>query len=135
MPEPDDDPTKVYAISPDYMSRMIDLYLTPVVDELGELHRSYSDAHAEVKGAHASEALGWFGGEGHGEVKAATSSFLNEVGYQLEQLVADQNALASSLAGYRKFLQDHITWARQNDQLHADRFTALQRELDEFRRS
>lgn len=106
-----------------------------MVDDLGELRRSYSDAHAEVKSAHGSEALGWFGGEGHGQVKAATSSFLNEVGYQLEQLVADQSGLAWSLAGYRKFLQDHIAWARQHDQPQADRFLAIQRELDEFGKS
>jgi hypothetical protein len=97
------------------------------------LRDGYAAAHSEVKAAHDCEAPGWFGGEGNGRVKPATSSFLDEVGVQLEQLVADQSALASSLANYRAFLLDHADWARTTDRLQADRFQQIQRELEGFR--
>ncbi|GAB3442510.1 hypothetical protein [Actinophytocola sediminis] len=129
----DDDPTKVYKISPGYMEQMIEWYLTPVINKLGELRDGYTEAGAEVRAAHGNETPGWFGGEGNGEVKAASSSFLSEVSSQLEQLVADQSGLASSLTEYRAFLLNHADWARKQDQLHADRFAAIQRELEGFR--
>ena len=131
MTEPDNDPTRVYAISPDYMERMIDWYLTPVIDKLGQLGTGFAEAHGEVKSAHDNQTPGWFGGEGHGDVKAATSSFLNEVGHQLEQLVGDQRALASSLTEYRTKLRNHITWARDTDNQQADNFRSIERHLDE----
>jgi hypothetical protein len=50
--------------------------------------QAYSAAQGEVRSANASEAPGWFGGEGSGVVRAATNSFLGEVTHQLEQLAA-----------------------------------------------
>lgn len=135
MAGPDGDPAQVYMINTDYLKRMVEWYLTPVIDKLGELRDGYAEAQAEVKAAHDNETVGWFGGEGNGVVPPASSSFLNEVGYQLGQLVSDQTALASSLADYRTFLLDHASWAEQQDKLHADTFVAIHRELEEFGRS
>lgn len=93
------------------------------------LGQEYGTAHGDVAQAVNSQAPGWFGGEGNGAVRPATTAFLGEVATQLEGLTADQNALHQSLQEYRNRLQSHINWARQHEQECADRFTLLQSEL------
>jgi hypothetical protein len=133
MPEQDGQPTQVdYAINPPDMSRAIKWYLKPVVEKLAENSQSYDDAHAEVAAAHANEAAGWFGGEGNGRVRTATSSFLNALEWQLRRLVQDQTELATSLAEYRTMLEGHVEWATSTDQTIADRFIAIGNDLDRF---
>ena len=130
MTNPDNDPTLVYALDSGHMEEAIARYLTPVIEELGALGREYSSGHAEVAGARASETPGWFGGEGSGVVRAATGSFLDEVGRQVELLAADQGALTQSLTGYRAKLQKHMKWAGDNDEKYAEGFRQIHRELD-----
>jgi hypothetical protein len=125
------DPTQVYTINPDHMQQGIDWYLTPVIDKLAQIRDGFTAAQGEVKAAHDSQTPGWFGGEGHGEVPMAISSFLNEAAYQLEQLCADQTELHKSLADYRTMLQNHLTWARDTDLRQADAFRGIQRMLDQ----
>src|SRR4051794_7254953 len=102
MPEPDDDhaPHVDYAIDPQNLEQGIKWYLTPVIKRLDENNQSYSEAHSDVATAHDNEAPGWFGGEGNGRVRMATSSFLNALEWQLRQLVQDQTELATSLHEY-----------------------------------
>jgi hypothetical protein len=133
MPDPDTHPVQVdYAVDPPKMSQAIEWYLTPVVDTLADNSRSYSAAHDEVAAAHASEAPGWFGGDGNGRVRMATSSFLNALEWQLRQLVEDQTELATSVYEYRAMLQAHLEWATTTDQNIADRFNTIGNDLDKF---
>lgn len=129
MSEPEQDHTDVYQINPDHMELAIQEFLTPVIDTLAALGTRYGEARAEVTAAHQNQTPGWFGGEGNGEVIPASSSFLNEVGYQLGLLVADQNELTASLTNYRDGLLDHISWARKTDKAHAERFQSIARDL------
>lgn len=126
----EEDPSKVYAIHPDAMSRGIEWFLDPVIKRLVEIARGFTSAHAEVDAAHESEATGWFGGEGNGEVKWKSSSFLNACEWQLRQLSVEQAELVRSLEEYRAMLQGHIAWARETDEKNADNFRAIGRQLD-----
>jgi hypothetical protein len=131
MVEPDAGSHQVdYAINPDGMTQAIDWYLSPVIKDLGERSGTYANAHDAAATAHDSEAAGWFGGAGNGEVKLASSSFLNAAEWQLRQLVQDQAELVSSLQEYRTMLQGHINWARETDQKAADRFRAIDSHMD-----
>ena len=130
MTNPVNDPAQVYALDADHMGEAIARFLTPVIEELGALGGVYSAAHGEVAGASASQTPGWFGGEGSGVVRAASGSFLDEVARQVELLAADQAALSTSLTGYRAKLQKHMTWARDNDEKHAEGFRQIHRELE-----
>lgn len=124
----------VYAINPDAMEDGIKRWLTPVVDELKRISGGFTQAHAEVKAAHDNwGAAGWFGGEGNNEVRWATSSFLNETEWQLRRLAEEQAQLAASLEEYRAMLLEHIKGARAMDNQNAERFCAIERELDEMR--
>lgn len=127
MTEPGPPPD--YALSPETLEDGIDAYLAPVIRDLVPVNDGYSSAHADVAAAHANEAPGWFGGEGNGEIRSATSSFLNEVAWQLQQLAGDQTELLGSLREYEAFLRSHITWARETDEKHAENFRAIHREL------
>lgn len=133
MVAPENDPDKVYKLSPEHMTESIEIYLDPVIQDLQRLAVTYRAAHDEVKAAHDQEAPGWFGGEGNGHVRPAISSFLNEVTYQVGELVADQDELVASVQNYRALLQAHIDEAVRTDLAHADRFTAIHRELDDKR--
>jgi hypothetical protein len=126
----ENDPNKVYMLSPDHMEESIRWYLVPVKDRLRAIAGTYQAAHDQAKAAHDEETPGWFGGEGHGHVRPATSSFLNEVSYQLMELASDQDRLATSLQAYHDMLMAHIKEARDRDQAHADNFTAIHRELE-----
>lgn len=130
----ENDPNQVYMLSPDHMEESIKWYLVPVKDRLRAIAGTYQAAHDEAKAAHDRETPGWFGGEGHGHVRPATSSFLNEVSYQLGELAADQDKLATSLQGYHDMLMAHIKEARERDEGHAENFRAINRELDNGRR-
>jgi hypothetical protein len=133
MTAPENDPDKVYTLSPEHMMQGIEIYLDPVVRDVQRIAGTYRAAHDEVSAAHSQEAPGWFGGEGNGHVRPAISSFLNEVVYQVSELVVDQDQLAASVQNYRQTLQAHIDQAVQTDLMHANRFTAILRELDEKR--
>ena len=127
MPEPGQEPD--YALIPDALDKGIDKYLTPVIDDLAVISDGYTGAHGDVSSAHADEAVGWFGGEGNGEIRAATSSFLNEATWQLQQLAGEQAELLASLREYEAFLRSHIQWATQNEEKIANRFRAIERDL------
>lgn len=127
MTEPGPPPD--YALNPDTLETGIALYLDPLIADLGVVRDSYASAHAEIATAHATEAPGWFGGEGNGDVRAASSSFLNEVEWQLQRVAGEQTELVASLQEYAAFLRAHIQWARETDQKHADNFHAIHREL------
>jgi hypothetical protein len=129
MVNPEADPNLCYKLAPDHMERGIQWYLDPVIAQLAALGTEYGTAHGEVAQALDSQAPGWFGGEGNGTVRAATTQFFAEVAEQLALLTADQNALHASLQDYRNRLQGHIDWARQHEQQCAARFTSLQSEL------
>lgn len=126
---PEADPSKCYKLSPDHMELSMRWYLDPVIRQLASLQKEYGAAHTEVTQARDSEAPGWFGGEGNGSVRPATTAFLDQVVAQLGALATDQGSLAASLQEYRNALQGHIDWAREHEQECADRFTSLQREL------
>ena len=129
----ENDPNQVYKLSPTHMAESIRWYLVPVKDRLRALAGTYQAAHDQAKAAHDQETPGWFGGEGHGHVRPAISSFLNEVAYQLSELAHDQDQLATSLQSYHDMLVAHIKEAQARDQLHADNFVAIQRELENGR--
>lgn len=129
----ENDPSQVYKLAPDHMEESIKWYLVPVKDRLRAIAGTYQAAHDQAQAAHDQETPGWFGGEGHGHVRPATSSFLNEVSYQLGELAGDQDKLATSLQSYHDMLVAHIKEARERDQGHADNFTAIHRELDSGR--
>lgn len=129
MVNPEADPNLCYTIAPDHMELSIQWYLDPVIRQLAALGTDYGTAHGEVTQARDSQAPGWFGGEGNGKVRPASTAFFGEVATQLEALTADQNALHASLQEYRNRLQSHINWARQYEQECVDRFTSLQSEL------
>lgn len=71
--------------------------------------------------AHDTYGAGWFGGEGDGDVRSASSSFLNEMEYQLRWLAADYADLAQSLADYQTFLLEYAAQARETDNDNAQR--------------
>ncbi len=133
MVAPENDPNQVYKLSPELMAESIRWYLVPVKDRLRALAGTYQAAHDQAKAAHDEETPGWFGGEGHGHVRPAISSFLNEVSYQLGELANDQDQLATSLQNYHDMLLAHIKEAQERDQAHADNFIAIQRELENGR--
>jgi hypothetical protein len=121
-----------YALEPDHMTKAIEWYLTPVIERLSQITGGFTAAHAEVKTAHDQETAGWFAGVGNGDVRMASSSFLNAAEWQLRQLMQDQNELSQSLQDYRAMLQEHVKLAGQRDQKIADRFTAIDRQLGEM---
>lgn len=102
MVAPENDPNQVYKLSPEHMEESIRWYLVPVKDRLRALAGIYRAAHDQAKAAHDQETPGWFGGEGHGHVRPAISSFLNEVTYQLDELANDQDQLATSIRPSRE---------------------------------
>ena len=126
MTEPAD-PSVEYRLSPTGLEDGIRRFLTPVIDRLTGLRDGYRAAHDEVKSAHDRQAPGWFGGEGNSVVPPASSSFLNEVEWQLRQLVAEQAEMVTSLDEYRTMLRGHIDWAIRTDDENAERFRAIER--------
>lgn len=132
MSTPDSGGTKPdYAIDPNGLADGIKRFLDPVIKGLRESRDSFNTAHGEVNAAHDASTPGWFGGEGSGEVRPACSSFLNEVTYQLELLSKDQAGLVGSLEEYKTYLEGHIDWITNTENRITNRFTAIQRELDE----
>lgn len=127
MPEPGQEPD--YALTPSVLDSNIEVYLKPVIADLGEVSASYSSAHAEVAAAHDNQSVGWFGGDGNGEVRTASSSFLNEASWQLQQLAGEQAELLASLQEYEAFLRSHTQWAAQNEEKIASRFRAIERDF------
>jgi hypothetical protein len=125
-PDPD------YAVDPKTMKDAMNWYLTPVIDELNRISTGFAAAHNEVKTAHDTEAAGWFGGVGNGDIRMASSSFLNAAEWQLRQLTQDQAELAKSLDEYHAVLEDVIARAQKTDQAVADRFVAIDRNLEEM---
>ncbi|MBP2321528.1 hypothetical protein JOF56_001913 [Kibdelosporangium banguiense] len=86
-PDPD------YAVDPTTMREAVRWYLTPVITDLETMSGGFTAAHGEVKAAHDTEAPGWFGGVGSGDIRLASSSFLNAAEWQLRQLTQDQTEL------------------------------------------
>jgi hypothetical protein len=125
-PDPD------YAVDPVAMSQAIKWYLSPVIENIKQISTGFAAAHAEVKVAHDAESPGWFGGVGNGDIRMASSSFLNAAEWQLRQLTQDQAELAASLEEYQAVLYDVIERAQQTDQAVADRFRAIDRNLEEM---
>lgn len=122
-----------YAIDTNSLEAGIQLYVKPVIDDLAAVSGSYTGAHADVANAHATTAAGWFGGEGNGDVRAASSSFLNEAEWQLQRLAAEQGELLTSLQEYVAFLRAHMQWATETDQKFASNFQSIHKDLDEGR--
>lgn len=121
-----------YAVDPETMKTAIDWYLVPVIAELEKMSGGFTAAHGEIKTAHDTEAAGWFGGAGSGDVRMASSSFLNAAEWQLRRLVEDQAELVKSLQEYQLVLNDVIVQAQKTDQVVADRFRAIDRGLEEM---
>ncbi|WP_018680259.1 hypothetical protein [Actinokineospora enzanensis] len=128
MNPPGTKPEDYYQLNPEAMREGIRLYLTPVIDQLGGIAAQVKSAHGDIAAAHIGSAPGWSGGPGHGDLKAASSSFFNEAEYQLRQLSADQDELAASLAEYRAALEAHIDWAVRTDEANAEQFRRIDRE-------
>lgn len=122
-PQPD------YAIQPGDMEDGIRRFLDPVITGLHKSQASFSSAHGDVQNAHDATTPGWFGGQGSGDVRAACSSFLNEVAYQLDQLSQDQSGLVGSLEEYKQVLQGHISMIRNTEERNANLFRDIHREL------
>ena len=132
MSTPDGGGTKPdYAIDTQGLADGIKRFLDPVIRGLRESRDSFNAARDEVRSAHDASTPGWFGGEGSGDVRPACSSFLNEVTWQLQLLSKDQADLVGSLEEYKAFLEGHIDWIRNTESRIANRFKAIQRELDE----
>jgi hypothetical protein len=123
---------RVYAVNPEQMSEGITWYLKPIVDKLEEISATFNTAHDEVSAAHDNETAGWFGETGNGDVKMASSSFLNEVEWQLRQLKDDQAQLAKSLHDYQDMLAEHLAYVQDTDQKIAANFRAIDKQLDEM---
>jgi hypothetical protein len=132
MAEQNASPDPDYAVDPVTMRQAIEWYLVPVITEIEAMSSGFTAAHSEVKTAHGTEAAGWFGGVGNGELRMASSSFLNAAEWQLRQLTHDQAELAKSLQEYQMVLNDVITQAEQTDQRVADRFRAIDHNLEEM---
>jgi hypothetical protein len=132
MPDQEHSGTQVYQLSPSHMEVAIQEFLTPVIDRLATIRSGFAAAHGEVKAAHDNETPGWFGGEGHSDIRFAVSSFLNEVEYQLSELVEDQDQLVASLTNYREGLLGHIDWLRQTEANNVARFQKIARDLDDM---
>src|SRR4051812_23622862 len=116
MSTPDGGTPKVdYSIDSKALEDGIRRFLEPVIKGLRESRDSFAAAHGQVKAGHDGSAPGWVGGEGNGEVRAASSSFLNEVAWQLEQLKTDQADLVASLEEYEAALRGHIDWIRNTE--------------------
>lgn len=126
MTEPAD-PSGEYRLSPAGLEDGIRRFLAPVIDSLTGLRDGYLEAHGEVQSAHSRRAAGWFGGEGNSVVPPASSSFFNEVEWQLRQLVGEQTEMVASLEEYRTMLRGHIDWAVRTDDENAERFRAIDR--------
>lgn len=126
MTEPGE-PSGEYRLSPAGLEDGIRRFLTPVIDSLAGLRDGYAAAHGEVQSAHARRAPGWFGGEGNSVVPSASSSFFNEVEWQLRQLVAEQGEMVVSLEEYRTMLRGHMDWAVRTEEENAERFRAIDR--------
>lgn len=122
-----------YAINTNTLEAGIQLYVQPVIDELTAVSGSYTGAHTDVANAHATTAAGWFGGEGNGDVRAASGSFLNEAEWQLERLATEQGQVLASLQEYVAFLRAHMQWATETDQKFASNFKSIHSELDDGR--
>jgi hypothetical protein len=132
MSTPDGGKPKVdYSIDPEGLEDGIRRFLEPVIKGLRESRDSFAAAHGQVKAGHAGSSPGWLGGEGNGEVRPASSSFLNEVTWQLEQLSGEQADLVSSLEEFEAALRGHIDWIRHTEDKITNRFLAIHRELDE----
>ncbi|MCE7004112.1 hypothetical protein LWC34_14900 [Kibdelosporangium philippinense] len=123
-----------FAINPDELTLKINKFLRPVIEQLEKLTGRYDQAHGDVTAAHASQAGGWFGGVGNGEIQAASSSFLNAMEWQLRQVAHDQESLTASLRDYESSLHQIIAQAKQTDQAIADRFRSIESQLDEMGR-
>ncbi|ONI79742.1 hypothetical protein ALI144C_23605 [Actinosynnema sp. ALI-1.44] len=130
MTTPDTGRPPDFAIDPDGMRRKITFLLAPVVQKLDGLNGKYTAAHDEIQAAHASQSAGWFGGVGNGDVRSASSSFLNTVEWQLRQLASDQAELASSLLGYQTALLQIIDHAVETDRVIANRFRSIENQID-----
>lgn len=60
-------------------------------------------------------------------VPPASSSFFNEVEWQLRRLVAEQAEMVVSLEEYRTMLRGHMDWAVRTDEENMERFSAIDR--------
>ncbi|UVS77511.1 hypothetical protein [Actinokineospora sp. UTMC 2448] len=125
-----DDPRKTYSINPDQMEDAIKSWLDPVVERLSVNSKAYTEAHAQVTAGHRSMGGGWCGGQGNGDLLAASGSFLNEVEWQLGRLSDEQAELAIALREYADLLRKHIAWARKTDADAAESFLAIGRTMD-----
>jgi hypothetical protein len=131
MTQPDNGPQPDFALDPESLQKGVRDFLAPIVKKLAEISPGFTAAHAEVATAHDTEAAGWFGGEGDGDVRSASSSFFNQMEYHLRWLAADYAELAQSLADYETFLLEYAAGVRVTDNENAQRFHGIMSQLDE----
>ncbi|MBP2327471.1 hypothetical protein JOF56_007856 [Kibdelosporangium banguiense] len=125
--QPQQDPD--YALDPDGMKQSIEWYLDPVIKRVREIDGGFKTAHDDVAKAYENEGGGWFGGEGNGVVRTASSSFFNETEWQLRQVLMEHTELAESLEEYKAALQTHIQGAKNRETVIANRFLAVDSHL------
>jgi hypothetical protein len=124
-------PKADYAIQPKDVEDGIRRFLAPVISGLQNSRDSFAAAHSEVEAGRGDQGSGWFGGEGNGEVRAASNAFLEAVATQLAPLSDEQAELVTSLEEYEAGLRGHIDWIRTTEDRIANRFLAIERDLDE----
>lgn len=117
------DPSKEYSIDGQAFVRAINIWLTPVIDELAANKGSYEGA-ANLAGAAASTP-GWVGGYGNGDVLSASQSFFNQVTGSIQSLMIDQEQVTNSITTYRDMALKHIAWAERTDGEHAQHFNSI----------
>jgi hypothetical protein len=119
-----------YGLDPEGMTQSIEWYLDPVIKRVREIDGGFETAHEDVATAFKTEGGGWFGGEGNGAVRTASSSFFNETEWQLRRLLMEHTELAESLEEYKATLQTHIQGATNREQIIANRFKAVDSHLE-----
>jgi hypothetical protein len=118
------DPSQEYAINAADFRQGIEWWLDPVIDRLGEIDDSFRTAGEKAQ-AGLSNAPGWVGGEGHGEVRSACQSFFDQVTASIQFLRIDQGQVVDSMAAYKDMALKHIAWAERIDADHAQHFNSI----------
>ncbi|MGH3877266.1 MAG: hypothetical protein ACRDSK_09560 [Actinophytocola sp.] len=124
-------PKADYAIQPKDVEDGIRRFLAPVISGLHTSRDSFAAAHGEVEAGRGDPGSGWVGGEGNGDVRAASAAFLDVVAAQLGPLSDEQAEMVTSLEEYEAGLRGHIDWIRTTEDRIANRFLEIERDLDE----
>lgn len=132
MTNPGTEPPQVdYAVSTKDMPLAVEWYLDPVIERMKKIQTGFASAQGEVEQAHTSTAPGWFGGHGFsGALPSASSSFFNELKWQIELLATEEADLVASLQEYRQTLQAHLKWADDTENAITQNFVRIARDLD-----